>query len=100
MKKIKMLYIVEAFGGGVFTYIVDLVNRLSEWYDITIAYGIREQTPKNFKDYFSLDIKLIEVNSFRRSINPLSDFKAFFEMRKIAKVVNPIKTNRGVFYCG
>ena len=49
MQKKKILYVVEAFGGGLFTYIVDLVNELSNQYDFTIAYAIRSQTPENFK---------------------------------------------------
>lgn len=33
-EKKKILYIVEAMGGGVFTYIVDLANELVNKYDI------------------------------------------------------------------
>lgn len=36
--KKKILYIVEAMGGGVFTYIVDLANELVDTYDMYIAY--------------------------------------------------------------
>ena len=32
-EKKKILYIVEAMGGGVFTYIVDLANELVNQYD-------------------------------------------------------------------
>ena len=37
-EKKKILYIVEAMGGGVFTYIVDLANELVNTYDMYIAY--------------------------------------------------------------
>lgn len=37
-EKKKILYIVEAMGGGVFTYIVDLANELVNSYDMYIAY--------------------------------------------------------------
>ena len=50
-EKKKILYIVEAMGGGVFTYIVDLANELVNKYDMYIAYAVRKQTPKNYKDY-------------------------------------------------
>ena len=46
----KILYIVEAMGGGVFTYIVDLANELVNSYDMYIAYAVRKQTPENYKD--------------------------------------------------
>lgn len=44
-EKKKILYIVEAMGGGVFTYIVDLANELVNKYDMYIAYAVRKQTP-------------------------------------------------------
>lgn len=38
----KILYVVEAMGGGVFTYIVDLANALVDTYDMYIAYAVRK----------------------------------------------------------
>lgn len=87
--KKKVLFIVEAMGGGVFTYIVDLANELVNEYDMYIAYAIRKQTPENYRDYFDKRIKLIEVKNFNRSINPTKDIKAFLEIKGIAKKVNP-----------
>lgn len=85
----KVLFVVEAMGGGVFTYIVDLANALANDHDIYIAYAVRQQTPTDFKDYFDKRIQLIEVKNFERSISPLKDVKAFFEIRKIADRVRP-----------
>lgn len=87
--KKRILFIVEAMGGGVFTYIVDLTNELIDTYDMYIAYAVRKQTPQNYKDYFDRRIHLIEVKSFERSINPTKDIKAFFEIKSIAKKVKP-----------
>lgn len=86
--KKKVLFIVEAMGGGVFTYIVDLANELVNEYDMYIAYGVRPQTPADYKNYFDPKIHLIEVKSFGRSINPAKDFKALVEVKAIAKKVN------------
>ncbi|AEV69377.1 glycosyltransferase [Acetivibrio clariflavus] len=88
-KRQKLLYVVEAMGGGVFTYIVDLANELADSYDIYIAYAIRQQTPHDYKTYFDKRIHLIEVRNFGRSINPIKDVKAFFEIRKIADKIKP-----------
>lgn len=88
-KKKKILFIVEAMGGGVFTYIVDLANELVDTFDMYIAYAVRRQTPENYRDYFDKRVKLIEVKNFGRSINPTKDLKAFIEIRKIAKQVQP-----------
>lgn len=88
-EKKKILYIVEAMGGGVFTYIVDLANELADKYDMYIAYAVRKQTPENYKEYFDKRIHLIEVKNFGRAIDPVKDIKAFFEVKKIAAQVEP-----------
>ena len=88
MKK-KILHIVESFGSGVFSFLVDLVNGTCEDFEITIAYGVREETLENFKDYFDSNIKFIKVENFTRSINPKKDLKALKEIKKIVKEVKP-----------
>lgn len=89
MKRKKILHIVESFGSGIFSFLVDLVNSTDDEFDITIAYGIRAETPKKFKNYFHEKIKFVEVKNFTRSINPIKDLKAFFEVKKIIKEENP-----------
>lgn len=88
-EKKKILFIVEAMGGGVFTYIVDLANELADTYEMYIAYAVRNQTPADYKDYFDKRIHLIEVKNFGRSINVTKDIKAFFEIKRIAEQVQP-----------
>lgn len=85
----KILFCVEAMGGGVFTYIVDLANELIKQYDVYIAYAIRKQTPTDFKDYFDKRIHLIPINNFKRSISPYHDICAYFELIKIANDIAP-----------
>lgn len=85
----RILFVVEAMGGGVFTYIVDLANELVNKYDMYIAYAVREQTPKNYKEYFDKRIKLIKVNGFGRSINLGKDLESFVEIKQIAKQLRP-----------
>ena len=60
-KKVKVLHIVEAMGGGVFTYLVELANGMCDEFDVTIAFGLRQETPTNYEDYFDKKIKLIRV---------------------------------------
>lgn len=87
--KRKVLFFVEAFGGGVFTYIVDLANSLSENYEVWIAHGMRAQTPKNYMAYFNCDIKLIQVKNYAREISVRNDIKAFREMKQLVSQINP-----------
>ena len=89
MEKKKVLFIVEAMGGGVFTYIVDLANALADSYDMYIAYAVRRQTPENYREYFDERVHLIEVKNFSRSVHPVKDVRAFFEIRKIAGDLSP-----------
>lgn len=89
MAKKKVLHIVEAFGGGVFTVLCDLINGLSDEFEIVVAYSLRPQTPKNFKKYFNKDIKFIEIKNFTRSINFKKDIKALKEVRSIVKEEEP-----------
>ena len=79
-EKKKILYIVEAMGGGVFTYIVGLSNELVNEFDMYIAYAVRPQTPANYREYFDPRIHLIEVKSFGRAIDLRQDLKSFSEV--------------------
>ena len=89
MEKKKILYVVEAMGGGVFTYIVDLANELVHEFDMYIAYAVRPQTPADYKDYFDKRIHLIEVKNFCREISLSKEFAAVREIKNIAAKVKP-----------
>lgn len=89
LEKKKVLHIVEAMGGGIFTYIVELANGISEDYDVTIAFGIRNETPSDYQTYFDDKVTLIKVENFVKKISPVKDLKASLELRKIIKNVRP-----------
>lgn len=88
-KKIRILYIVEAMGGGVFTYLSELCNELVDKYEIFIAYGIRQETPADIKIYFDARVRFYHVEHFCRELNPVKDVCAIKEIRQIAKKVKP-----------
>lgn len=58
MERKRILFVIEAIGGGVFTYIVDLANELSMNYKVYVAYAVRPQTSANYKDCFESHIHL------------------------------------------
>lgn len=89
MARKKIIHIVEAFGGGVFTYLVELANSMVDEFDIIIAYSRRKQTPEDFKKYFDDRIKLVEIKNFTRNINPSKDLRACAEIRKLIKEEQP-----------
>ncbi len=88
MKK-KVLHIVEAFGGGVFTYLVALANGTCEEFDVTIAYTVRPQTPENFQRFLDERVHLIEMKNQQRSINLKKDMRGAVEIREIVEAVSP-----------
>lgn len=85
----KVLHIVEAFGGGIFTMLNDLSNEVCNEYEVVIAYGIRKETPQNFEKLFDKKIRFVKVKNFTRNISPIQDIKALIEIKKIIKYEKP-----------
>lgn len=85
----KILHIVEAFGGGIFTMLNDLSNGVCNEYEVVIAYSVRNETPPNFEKLFDKKIKFIEVKNFTRNINFIKDIKTLKELKKIIKEEKP-----------
>lgn len=89
MKK-RILMVCEAFGGGVFAYVSQLCNDMCEEFDVYLAFALRPQTPKNFREILDKRVRLIKVKNFGGSIfNPIMDIKVVIELRRIARAVNP-----------
>ena len=84
----KIMHIVEGFGGGVYSFLVDLCNGLSKNHDIILVYSIRPQTPINFSKDFDSNISLINLQ-MSRSISVSKDIKDFFRILKIIKEHKP-----------
>jgi len=80
----KVLHIVECFGGGVYDFIRDLTDNMNE-YEITILYGDRGELRENFKDDFKKNIKFIKWENAQREISLSKDVKALFEVIKVLK---------------
>lgn len=82
--------VCEAFGGGVFAYVSQLCNDMCDTFDVSLAYALRPQTPKNYKDDIDERVHLIQVKNFGTSIlNPIQDLKVINELREIQKQVSP-----------
>lgn len=83
--------VCEAFGGGVFTYVRQLCNDMCDNFDIYLAYSLRPQTPKNYKELLDPRIHLIEVKSWNgKSVtNIINDRKVIKELRQIESSVHP-----------
>lgn len=91
----KIVQFVEAFGGGVYTYVKDLCNYLIENAkdnDLEVYLVYSPNRDEFNKDLFLKEInpkvKLIEI-SMTREINPKIDFSVTIESRKILRQIKP-----------
>lgn len=91
VNRLKILMICEAFGGGVFTYVTQLCNDMVDSFDIYLAYAIRPQTPKNYKDFLDGRVHLLEVEglSVKGLTSIPNDGKVIHNLREIEKKVKP-----------
>src|SRR5574344_143481 len=91
MKKKRILMVCEAFGGGVFTYVSQLCNDMVEEFDVYLAYSVRPQTPKNYKEFLNPKVHMIEIKNFGQKgfANINNDIKVIKELRQIEEKVEP-----------
>lgn len=87
----KILMVCEAFGGGVFTYVSQLCNDMVGIYDVYLAYSLRPQTPKNYKDFLDKRVHLIQIKNFNSKpiTNVINDIRVIRELKAIEKKINP-----------
>ncbi len=92
MNKIKVVHLVEALGGGVYTYFINLTHTLASrsQFEVTVIYSDkREQIdPARVARDFHPDVQLVVI-PMTRDINPVSDFKAFLKIRKTLLRIDP-----------
>lgn len=82
--------VCEALGGGVFAYVSQLCNDMCDDFDVYLAYAVRSQTPKNFKNAFDSRVKFVEVEGFGKGIfNPFNNYNVIQRLRKIEKEIQP-----------
>ena len=61
-RPLKILYVAEAFGGGVFELIRVLASRASsEGHAVAIAYGVRPETPERPADHIAPGVTLVRM---------------------------------------
>lgn len=91
-KKVKIVYIIEALGGGVYTYFKSLLPFLDQQEGKTI-YLIysgkrKEVNPDKIRGDFPKSVHLIEVD-MERNLAPIQDIKATLKIRKILLEIQP-----------
>jgi len=86
----KIVHVVECFAGGVFSFLSNLTNELDKE-EYIVIYGInRDNTPSDFREKFPPNTKFIPWKNASRSLNPLKDIKALWELYIILKRIDGI----------
>jgi len=95
MNRIRIVHVVEAFAGGIYTYFKDLAlffssEEVSKEVETIIIYsGKRKETFKgNIKKEFPKNIRIIEMD-MNREISPIKDLRSSLKLRKLFKELNP-----------
>lgn len=87
----KILMVCEAFGGGVFTYVSQLCNDMVNDFEIYLAYSLRPQTPKNYREFLDPKVHLIEMKfvGVKGLFSIKNDIAGIKELRQIERDVQP-----------
>jgi glycosyltransferase involved in cell wall biosynthesis len=80
--------------GGPAVFLDHLTNALSKSdCESVIAFGYCESNEADYTDNHKLNAKLVKIKSLHRSLNPIDDIRAFFQIRKVIKQVKPDLVN-------
>jgi glycosyltransferase involved in cell wall biosynthesis len=92
---LKVVHVIEALGGGVYTYFKDLSHyfgddEIAKDISTTIIYSgnRKEIDPKKIESEFSKGISLVKINMVRE-FSPIQDFKSILQLRKELQKLNP-----------
>jgi glycosyltransferase involved in cell wall biosynthesis len=92
---LKVVHVIEALGGGVYTYFKDLSyffgdDEISKEIQTTIIYSgnRKEIDPSKIAVEFSKGVSLVEVNMVM-NLSPIEDLKSTIQLYKQLKKINP-----------
>ena len=91
----KVLHIITRMNtGGPAVFLDHLTNAMNDLdTKSTIAYGYCELNEADYTEEHEFKANLIKMKSLHRTLNPLDDIRAFFQIRKIIKQVKPDLVN-------
>jgi glycosyltransferase involved in cell wall biosynthesis len=91
----KVLHIITRMNtGGPAVFLDHLTNAISELdCQSSIAYGYCENNEADYADTNKFKAELVKIKSLHRSLNPVDDIRAFLQIRKVIKNINPDLVN-------
>ena len=91
----KILHVVEALGGGVYTYFNGLSSffsqdEITKEHETIIIYNDKrnEIIPEKIKEDFGSKVELIKVEMVK-NLNPIKDLKSTYQLAKLIRQINP-----------
>ena len=92
MKALKVVHIIEALGGGIYSYFVELTHSFGDLENVetTIIFSDKrkEIDPKQIYEDFNKNIKLIKI-PMKRELSASADYKAFLKIKKVLEEIKP-----------
>ena len=91
----KVLHIITRMNtGGPAVFLNHLTNAISELdCQSSVAYGYCENNEADYTDTNKFKAELVKIKSLHRSLNPVDDIRAFLQIRKVIKNINPDLVN-------
>ena len=88
-RRLRILQVSEAFGGGVFASVTGLANGLAEkGHEVHVAYSRRPQTPLEIAAHLEPAIALHELDLVR-AIDARADLKGMLAIRRVIREIDP-----------
>ena len=88
--KPKILYIItQGHWGGAQKYVYNLASALSNSFEVVVAIGEPNNNPDLQRLLKDKGIEHIQLKHLRRSISPIADLLAIFELKKLYKKIKP-----------
>lgn len=85
----KILHITEAYGGGVFTSVNQLVEgQVAAGHSVTLAINPRAEAPNNWQEFIPDSVK-VHLLKLRREINLVNDLKGLQQLMALIRQVQP-----------
>jgi len=79
--------------GGPAVFLDHLTHAIHPSCESVIGYGHCESNETDYTEDHELSATLIKIEHLHRSLNPIDDIRAFFEIRKIIKIEKPKVVN-------
>lgn len=88
-KKLKVLHVAMRFSGGIFTFLQDLTDGLSDQFDSVIVYTLHPNTPPNVRTHFNKSVQLIPLTTYQHDHNPIADTLTRNELKDLYEQEKP-----------